>query len=274
MKNRRLGLALVIALVASVSLTWFIYSRIRRQISSANHTTKIVASAKILDPGTSLTAEDLVLVDWPAKMALEGSIAKTESLVGRIVMYPVAANEPIRESLLASPGSAIGLTAKIPDGMRAVAVETNDVNNVSGFLFPGARVDVLLTLRGEAGAESVTATVLQNIDVLTTGEKLQPDPSGKPQKVREVTLLLTPEAAQKLVLASNQGTIQFVLRNGGDQKISNQAPVSVSDLGAGYLRKPDAKPEATLTKPAIPKSPRSAYQIETFTGSKRGAVTF
>ncbi len=274
MKSRRLGLALIIALVASVSLTWFIYSRIRRQISSTNHTTKIVASAKTLDPGTSLTAEDLVLIDWPAKMPLEGSFAKTESLVGRIVMYPIAANEPFREPLLATAGSALGLTAKIPEGMRAVAVETNNVNDVSGFLFPGARVDVLITLRGEGGAESLTATVLQNIEVLTTGEKMQPDPSGKPQKVREVTLLLTPQAAQKLVLASNQGTIQFVLRNGGDQEISVQAPVSVSDLEVGYSKKPDVKSEATVAKPAVPRAPRNEYQIETFTGSKRSAVTF
>lgn len=272
MKSRRLGLALVIALVASVSLTWFLYSRIRRQASTASQTMKIVASGRVIEPGSTLTAEDLGLLDWPAKAPLEGSFAKTEQLLGRIAMYPIAANEPIRKALLAAPGSAIGLTAKIPDGMRAVAAETNDVNDVSGFLFPGARVDVLMTLRADAGAESVTATVLQNIEVLSTGEKLQPDPSGKPQKVREVTLLLTPEGAQKLVLASNQGTIQFVLRNGSDRTIGDRAPVSVSDLEAGYPARP-ASAAKPVAKPATSKA-GGEYQIETFTGFKRGAVTF
>src|ERR1017187_5051620 len=133
-------------------------------------------------------------------------------------MYPIAVKEPIRDGLLAAPGATVGLTAKIPDGMRAVAVVTNEVNNVSGFLFPGSHVDVLVSLRPEAGInnQAMTTTVLQNIEVLSTGEKLQPDPQGKPQNVKVVTLLLTPDDAQKLLLASNQGTVQFVLRNASD----------------------------------------------------------
>ncbi len=74
--------------------------------------------------------------------------------MGRIVLYPIAAQEPIREQLLAAPGASVGLTAKIPDGMRAVAIQTNEVNNVSGFLFPGCHVDALVTFRPENGKDS------------------------------------------------------------------------------------------------------------------------
>ena len=164
-------------------------------------------------------------MDWPANVPLSGAVNKPEKLLGRIVLYPIAAQEPIREQLLAAPGASVGLTAKIPDGMRAVAIQTNEVNNVSGFLFPGCHVDALVTFRPENGKDSITTTVLQNVEVLSTGEKLQPDPSGKPQNVKEVTVLLTPDDAEKLVLASNQGTVQFVLRNGSDQVQAQRRPV-------------------------------------------------
>ena len=114
--------------------------------------------------------------------------------------------------------------------MRAAAVITNELNNVSGFLFPGSHVDVLVTFRADNAKDPMTTTVLQNIEVLSTGEKLQPDPSGKPQNVKVVTLLLTPEDAEKLALASNQGTVQFVLRNASDQAQSQPRTVNVKDL--------------------------------------------
>ena len=114
--------------------------------------------------------------------------------------------------------------------MRAVAIQTNEVNNVSGFLFPGCHVDALVTFRPANGKDSVTATVLQNVEVLSTGEKLEPDPTGKPQNVKQVTVLLTPDDAEKLVLASNQGTVQFVLRNGSDQDQVQRRPVELKDL--------------------------------------------
>ena len=107
-----------------------------------------------------------------SNLPLEGAFTKPEDVVGKILLYPVPPKEPIRNQLLAGPGSAIGLTAKIPDGMRAVAVVTNEVNNVSGFLFPGSHVDVLVTFHAESGKEPMTTTVVQNVEVLSTGERL------------------------------------------------------------------------------------------------------
>jgi len=98
------------------------------------------------------------------------------------------------------------------------------VNNVSGFLLPGSHVDVLVSFRQDGAKDPMTTTVLQDIQVLSTGEKLQPDVNGKPQNVKVVPLLLSPDDSEKLLLATNQGTVQFVLRNASDQdKTGNQA---------------------------------------------------
>ena len=190
--------------------------------------------------------------------------------VGGSVMLAVP--PAILDQLHLKAGATVGLTAKIPDGMRAVAVVTNEVNNVSGFLFPGSHVDVLVSLRPEAGInnQAMTTTVLQNIEVLSTGEKLQPDPQGKPQNVKVVTLLLTPDDAQKVLLAVNQGTVQFVLRNASDQAQPTTRPVDMRDLQG------TARPAPLVAKKAAaaPPKPPSAYTVDTYDGTKKSTVKF
>ena len=236
------------ALVVSLVVTYFLYSHIKRQYGSGQ-LIKVVVASKPFDSGASLTASDLTVIDWPSSVPLEGTFHKPEDLNGRIAMFPIAYKEPIREGLLAAPGATVGLTAKIPDGMRAVAVVTNEVNNVSGFLFPGSHVDVLVTFHMENNQDPMTTTVLQNVEVLSTGERLQPDPNGKPQNVKVVTVLLAPADAEKLLLASNQGTVQFVLRNASDQAQPVTRPVNLKDL-QGIQRAP-----AVVAKKA-PAAPR------------------
>lgn len=255
----------------SLAVSYFLYNRIKRQFAASVQPLKIVAAAKPLDPGATISADALMLVDWPVNFPVEGAFKNPQDVVGRVVLFPIAAKEPVRDSLLAAPG-AVGLTAKIPDGMRAVAVETNDVTNVSGFLFPGCHVDVLVTFKPESGRgadEDLTATVLQDVEVLSTGERLQPDPSGKPQKVRQVTMLLNPDDAQKLVLAANKGTVQFVLRNGTDQAQQMHRPVEMKDLQTFG----PAPTVAVKKAPPAPK-PQSVYEVETYDGTKKNTVKF
>jgi pilus assembly protein CpaB len=256
--------------LVSLVMSFLLYTRMKRQYGARSQPVKIVAASKAMDPGMLITANDLTQIDWPVNSPLEGSITQPEAAIGRIVLYPIAAKEPVRESLLAAPGATAGLTAKIPNGMRAVAVETNDVSNVSGFLFPGCRVDVLVTFRPEGGRDSMTATVLQNIGVLSTGEKLQPDPSAKPQSVRQVTLLLTPEQAEKLVLAANQGTVQLALRNGSDQSQAERRPLQLKELQV--IAAPAA---AAPGSRAVARAPAArAYEVESFDGTKKSVVKF
>lgn len=250
--------------------TLFVYNRIKHQLA-LGAATKIVVCATSLEPGTQLAENQVTLAEWPASMPLEGSFKNPADVIGRILVFPTAAKEPIREQLLAAPGSAIGLTAKIPEGMRAVAVVTNELNNVSGFLFPGSHVDVLVTLKQEAAGgpqDALTTTVLQNVEILSTGEKLQPDPSGKPQNVKVVTVLLNPDDAQKLMLANNEGTVQFVMRNGADVDQVDSKPVEIRQL-RGPLPAVNNK---------VPKSSAPAkvatYEVETFDGAKKSIVKF
>jgi len=260
------------ALVISVVVSYFLYNRIKKQYAQTTQPVKIVVAVKQLDPGSTITADAVTLVDWPVTFPIEGAMTKTQDVVGRMVMFPVAAKEPIRELLLAAPGS-VGLSGMIPSGMRAVAVETNDVANVSGFLYPGSHVDVLVSFRPQTGRndEQVTATVLQNVEVLSTGERLQPDPTGKPEKVRQVTMLLSPEDSEKLVLAANQGTVQFIMRNSDDQAQLQQPPAQLKDLITGTAQ--PTTPVKVRKAPA-PVQTRNVYEVETYDGTKKNTVKF
>jgi pilus assembly protein CpaB len=275
MGTRRLGFALMAALVISLGITSLFYVRVTRaQASTRPKTKRIIAAAAALQPGTPITAENLTEINWPENVPLDGLIEKKEDVTGHVLMYAVAANQPVlRRDLAAS--TSLGLAAKIPDGMRATAVKTNEVMNVAGFIFPGSRVDVLVTLRGENNIASTTArTVLQNVQVLSTGTRMDPDPNGKPENVTVVTLLVTPEQSEKLALAENQGTIQFVLRNGGDSATPDTPAVDMAEL-TGRPNKPSPppqperrpKPVAAANPIAAPK-PAADYIVETVVNGK------
>src|SRR5205085_338458 len=146
---------------------------------------------------------------------------------------------------------------------------TNEVNNVAGFLIPGSRVDVLLTLRGDNNSTSAR-TVLQNVRVLSAGSKTEPDPQGKPENVNVVTLLVTPQESEKLALAQQQGAIQFVLRNGTDSKTSDTPAVDLAQL-TGALPKRAVSPELAR---AGRKHVDDTYTVETIAAGKTTIARF
>jgi len=274
MGTRRLGFALVAALVISLGITSVFYARITRTQASARPKTKrIIAAAVALQPGTPITAENLTEIDWPVNVPLEGLIEKKEDIAGHVLMYAVAVKQPVLQRDLASSAS-LGLSAKIPDGMRATAVKTNEVTNIAGFIFPGSHVDVLVTLKPDNNASSTeTRTVLQNVLVLSTGTKIDPDPNGKPENVNVITLLVTPEQSEKLALAQNQGTIHFVLRNGGDAARPDVRPVDFAEL-AGIAKKP-LEPEMKHVKQvAAAVKPLAVYTVETLVNGKTTIAKF
>src|SRR6266851_6232983 len=273
MGTRRLGFALVAALVISLGITSVFYARITRTASARSKTKRIIAAAVALQPGTPITAENLTEIDWPENVPLEGLIEKKEDVTGHVLMYAVAVQQPVLRRDLASSAS-LGLSAKIPDGMRATAVKTNEVTNIAGFIFPGSHVDVLVTLKPDNNASSTeTRTVLQNVLVLSTGTKIDPDPNGKPENVNVITLLVTPEQSEKLALAQNQGTIHFVLRNGGDAASPDVRPVDFAEL-AGIAKKP-LEPEMKHVKQvAAAVKPLAVYTVETLVNGKTTIAKF
>lgn len=266
---RRMILALVVALVISGLFTFWLSRRVGRTRTVVQPPNQYVAAARSLDPGETIRKEDVSLIDWPKSHPLAGSFVKADDVVGRAVLYPLAAGQPILDRQLAAPGSGIGLTGRIPSGMRAIALRSDEVVGVAGFLMPGTHVDVLVTYHDNSHPDPITATVLQDAEVLAAGHQVQPDPTGKPSTVDVVTLLLSPEDAEKAVLASAQGSIHFVLRNGGDHAQANATPVALPQLA--YLpggHGPERRVE--VRKPAAP----APWVVETMLGPKRTTASF
>src|SRR5947199_425719 len=161
-------------------------------------TTQIVTTTGELPSGITLAAKDVTLVDWPSDFPLQGSYGKVEDVIGHPLLNALGSKEPILKRNLGLEGSGIGLSGRIPPGMRATAVRSNGIVGVAGFLYPGSHVDVVATYT-PPGSQTATQTVLQDVEVLSTGTSVEPDPQGKPQTVNVVTLLLTPENSQKML---------------------------------------------------------------------------
>jgi pilus assembly protein CpaB len=257
--TRRLTSAFIIALVISGVFTFWLSQRFKSKPAPPPPKSQYVALTTNLEAGQQIKAENLRMVDWPATVPLPGAFNAPQPVIGRIVLYPLAAGEPILERQLANPGSSAGLSTKIPDGMRAISLRSDEVVGVAGFLLPGTHVDVLVTVHPPGGADPVTNTVLQDVEILTTGQKIEPDPEGKPTTATVVTLLVKPEDAQKVDLASTQGIVHFVLRNGVDREEFKGPPAFFAQLSGTPPPPPPGVRRAVLAavKP---------YQVETFMG--------
>jgi pilus assembly protein CpaB len=229
---RRFVIALFFALVISSVAVFILYKKIAHSGPVTQAPIQYVAVAHQVNPGDILKREDLVMINWPPNNPLAGSFVRIDDVVGRVVLYPLAPNQPVLDQQLAAAGAGLGVTGRIPTGMRAIALRSDEVIGVAGFLMPATHVDVLVTYRTTNNQDPITATVLQDAEVLAVGHELQPDPSGKPANVDVVTLLLTPEDAEKAVLASSQGTIHFVLRNGRDNDAASTVPVNLDELAS------------------------------------------
>jgi pilus assembly protein CpaB len=267
MKSERILIALTLALFVSGLCTWFVAKKlIAPPTVQKQPDARYAAPSRALQAGEVLKAEDIELVAWPGSDPIDGAFAQSAETIGREVLFPLAKGQPILDSDLSAAGSGTGLASKIPDGMRAVALRSDEVVGVAGFLVPGSHVDVLVTYHTGLSPEPVTATVLQNTFVLAVGHQLEPDPTGKIADVTVVTLLLNPEQALRAVLASNQGVIHFVLRNRADTSRSGESPMLLSQLsGQTPAAQPAIPHSATPTTKPVQAAPKHE-EIETVTG--------
>jgi pilus assembly protein CpaB len=234
---------------------------------------QIVAATRELPPGVPLTPKDLTMLDWFNDSPPSGSFSKLADVVGSPLIHSMGANEPILKRDLGLEGSGMGLAGKIPAGMRATAVRSNEIVGVAGFLYPGSHVDVLATYTASGTSGLITQTVLQDVEVLAAGQTIEPDPQGKPETVDVVTLLVSPEDSQKLLLTSGQGTIQFVLRSGVDQKKVEIRPARLDQLLAA--EKPPASPapaKKVIVRASSP--PPTIYVLEMIQGTERSVQKF
>ena len=233
-----LGVSLLFALlVSSVFYQMTGRSSPSKKVEATDQKDMIV-TARPLSVGIMVKPADVKIVKISAAAFPKGAFSKVEDVLDRPVISNILLEEPILEGRLAAKGSGLGLAPTIPVGMRAVTVRVNDVGSVAGFVLPGMRVDVLVTGRPPNGATSdVTTTVLQNITVLSANQQMQPDNRGQAINATVVNVLVTPEQAQILTLAGNEGRIALVLRNATDQKIETVRGNDTHELYTGF-RKP------------------------------------
>lgn len=260
MNLRRLTAALALSLVTSGGCTFLLARFLGAHASKAPEVSELVASTRALAIGDMVKASDLQMIQWPKSVPLPGAFNKSSELVGRAVFISLAQGQPILDSALTPPGSGAGLASRIPDGMRAIALRSDDVVGVGGFLNPGSHVDVLVTYRPDMRAEASTATALQDVMVLAAGQRIQPDPAGKPESVTVVTLLLLPEEAERAVLASTQGVVHFILRGATDRSTMQIAPILLSGLSGTSV---EAGTSSAKTATHHPKVQSPEQQIET-----------
>jgi len=222
-----------------------------------------------------LQAADLRLVTWPAAQPVLGMFTRVEDCINRAVITSMVENEPLLEGKLAPKDGGAGLSATIPDGMRAVSVSVNDVIGVAGFVVPGTMVDVLVT--GGTNFGNVTRTILENVRVMAAGQKVEQDREGKPQTVPVITLLVSPQDANALTMASTQGRIQLALRNTLDSKKVDPPPVLQAFLFGGMPTPPPQAVKAAHTvaapKPAAPPPPEM-FNVEVIRGDKKEESKF
>lgn len=262
MNPKRILIALTLSLLVSAMATWIVSRRLTASPAVRRPAdVTYAAPSRGVQAGEVLSTDNTELVAWPGAVPIDGAFPRTADVLGREVLYPLARSQPILDRDLSAPGSGRGLASKIPDGMRAVALRSDEVVGVAGFLVPGSHLDVLVTYRPEGGAEPLTATVLQNAVVLAAGHETEPNPKGKTSDATVVTLLLTPEESQRAVLASNQGAIHFVLRNAADARVSTEGPTLLSQL-AGH---PVAAAPRAVSRPTAPAAPK-LREIETILG--------
>jgi pilus assembly protein CpaB len=253
--NQRLISVLAFAFIVSAGASLLLYRLLsKRMTTQPPASAKLILAARALEPGTLVKDADLRVGDWSGARPA-GALQKKEDIVGRGVISPIFASEPIVETRLALKGGGAGLAALIPIGMRAVAVRVNEIADVAGFVVPGMRVDVLVSGSppGAAAMGGVTKTILQDVQVLSAGQNFQKDAEGKPVSVPVVNLLVTPEQAEMLSVASTQTSIQLVLRNPLDTDIAKTTGSAVAQLfRPGAPLAWDAKPAPVMQTQAAP----------------------
>ncbi len=243
-----LTVAVVAALSAAVLLTRYMEARVA---AARVPTTKIVVAGVDIPVATPIKAEWLKAVDWPAAAKPDGAVSDPAAVANQVATVPIGRGEPVLPTKLAVGGAArSGLATIVPEGMRAVAVKVDDVVGVAGFIHPGDRVDVLVTMQPHQNAPYVSKVVLQNIKVLAVGKDMEH--RGKDGReavpVTVATLMVTSEESERLALSTDKGHILLALRGLGDEVFADTRGVTPPLLLLTSTPEPP-KPQVVATAP-------------------------
>src|SRR3984893_15747921 len=272
------GIAIGLASLASLGVYRAVQRIPAREVEIA--TTHAVVAARSLTMGTLLTKDDVKLVGWPARTPLAGGFTSVDQVTNRGVMTALAENEPLTDGKLAPAGSGGGLPPSIPQGMRAISVKVNEVIGVAGFVAPGTNVDVVVTIR--AGSEgSMSRVVVSNVQVVTVGTRSDQQNASAKDSQRPassvVTLMVTPDDAERIALASAEGQIILTLRNPLDTlPTTTEGTRMASLMGKTAPPPPVVRKAAASTRVQAPPPPlppeepaKRLYEVEAIRAAKR-----
>ena len=277
MNRTRLLMIGVLALALGLLASTYAYKNLQGRSGAGNEPTiEVIVAANDLQVGAKVEERDIRIIKVPASDLPAGAPRRKADVVGHGVILPITKGDFILPTKLAGENAGAGLPALIPPGMRAVSVRVNEVVSVAGFVTPGTRVDVLLTGTPGAGGEQQTTTVLQNVAVLASGHTLERTSTGEAQNTAVITLLVSPEDAQKLTLASTEGHIQLALRNPLDTK--QDEVLAANSRGLFKIAPPSPVKEPVhriapkrVEAPAPPHS--NNVNVEVYQGDKKQNVT-
>ncbi len=277
MNRNRLLLIGVVALALGALVSLGVYQNLKSKTSRDTRPgVDAVVAAGDIQVGAKLSDGDVRVVHYPDGSMPPNIFHAKSEVVGRGVILPISQGEFILPSKLAGENAGYGLPGLIPPGMRAMSVRVNEVVSVAGFVLPGTRVDVLLTGTPGGSGDQQTTTVLENVAVIATGQKLERNSAGEPQSSPVITLLVSPDDAQRLTLASTEGRIQLVLRNPLDTRQQDLNSVSTGSLyrrGAAPIPVAVTKPRPKHTTVEAPPAP-TVYSIEVIRGNKKDEQKF
>ena len=264
MRNKRLIIAVVAALAFGLLAAVSVARYLAKSTEYTKNLSNVVVAKVEIPVGSRIIGEWLEVAQFPRNVTPEGTFQKVnDDLIGRVAVTRIAAREPITEGRLAPVGSAGGLSSVIPEGFRAMTVKVDDVVGVSGFIMPGTLVDVVVVISPPQGAgaqDRVSKIVLQNIKVLASGQNIdKPKNEKEAERVKSVTLQVTPEQAEKLALASTEGQLQLVMRNSVDQGDEVTPGANKNSLLSGERAQPVPEPGlkgTTAPKPTVARRPR------------------
>ncbi len=270
MRSRRLIIVLLLALASGLAAGWLALNYLRQPNSpintSAPSAVEVVVASRDLPAGHVLDVADIKVAQWPGGAVPVGYSSSVEEVLGRGLIQRVAMNEPLLPAKIALKEAGGGLPIMIPEGMRAVSIRVDEVIQVAGFVGPGTRVDVLVTLEGENQPDPITKIVLQNMMVLTSGQIVERSPNGEPVLSTVVTFLTSPEDAEKLVMTATKGRIQLALRNTLDLDSLTTEGVRLGSLIPSQRR---ATAPRTVARTQPQPAASRARTIEVFRGPDR-----
>ena len=276
MNRSRLLLIGVLALAFGLLTSVYVYRTLQaRSGVNKDPGVDVMVAANDLQVGARVEERDIKIIRIPGADLPPGAPRKRSDVIGHGVIIPISKGEFILPNRLAAENAGSGLPSLIPPGMRAVSVRVNEVVSVAGFVTPGTRVDVLLTGAPSGAGEQQTTTVLQNVAVLASGHTLERTSTGEAQNAAVITLLVSPDDAQRLTLASSEGHIQLALRNPLDTKADDVPSSNSRGLYKGMPVVPTpvhtVVHHVSTPKPVAP-TPAPGFNIDVIQGDKKTAA--